>query len=126
MFICDSNYIFSLSLQFTIKNPVLIFDVNNFCGPEFVAEALIILEKGNKRCLVLHNNLWNGASPKSVGDCMQDCFEEETQNSLQMNSERFPWNMGDAGVLSYHRKLPVPSDYWTHYRHNDTMHKEKL
>lgn len=119
MLICDSDYIFSLRLQLTIKNPVLRFDINSFCGPEFVAEALIILEKENKICLVLHNNLLNGASPKSVGDCTQDCFEEGMQNSLQINSERFPWNLPDAGILSYHRKLPVSSLFWTHYSHND-------
>lgn len=76
MSICDSDYIFSLRLWFTIKNPVLRFNVNSFCGPEFVAEALIIQENKNKICLVLHNNLLNGASPKSVGDYTQDCFEE--------------------------------------------------
>lgn len=81
---------FLLGLQLTIKNLVLRFDVNNFCGPEFVAEALIILEKENKVCLVLHNNLLNEASPRSVGDCTRDCFKEGMQNSLQINSRKFP------------------------------------
>lgn len=96
-------------MQFIIKNPVLRFDVNSFHAPEFVAEALIILEKENKICLVLHNDLLNGASPKSIGDCTQDCIGEGMQNSLWTNSERFPGNMWEAGDLSYHRKLPVSS-----------------
>lgn len=46
-----------------------------------------MLGKENKKCLPLHNSLLNGASPKRVGDCTEDCFGEGMQNSLGQRDE---------------------------------------